>query len=152
MADIMFDSKMTSFNVVVKKDNIFTSFNLQVVEDSSVRKFPQQFKYPDLTSVFSSNALDDVFDKISIPCSDYLVEYDMKIGDLEFVAKLDTISAVVKREKDGTAYTVYNLRYIKELDKDVDPKLSTFLKVKEVDIETGKKTDKFFPTEMTVKE
>jgi hypothetical protein len=39
---------------------------------------------------------------------------------------------------------------VKELDKDLDPKLSTFLKVKVVDPETGKKTDKYFNTEMTV--
>lgn len=149
--DIVFDSKMTAFNVVVKKDNIFTSFNLQVIEDTSVRSFPKQFKYPELTA-FGSNATEDIFDKINIPCDDYLVEYDMKFGDTEFVAKLENISATIKKTKDGSPYTIYNLRYVKELDKELDPKLSTYLKVKEVDAETGKKKDKFFNTEMTVKD
>ena len=149
--EIVFDSKMTAFNVVVKKDNIFTSFNLQVVEDTSVRTFTKQFKYPVL-DVFAPNANADVFDKINIPTSDYLVSYDMTLGDLAFVAKLENISASIRRTKDGTPYTIYNLRYVKELDKDTDSKLSTFLKVKEIDSETGKKKDKFFATTMTVRD
>ena len=149
--EIVFDSKMTAFNVVVKKDNIFTSFNLQVVEDTSVRTFTKQFKYPEL-DVFAPNANADVFDKINIPTSDYLVSYDMTLGGLAFVAKLENISASIRRMKDGTPYTIYNLRYVKELDKDTDSKLSTYLKVKEIDSETGKKKDKFFATTMTVRD
>ena len=149
--EIVFDSKMTAFNVVVKKDNIFTSFNLQVVEDTSVRTFTKQFKYPEL-DVFASNATADVFDKINIPTSDYLVSYDMTLGDLAFVAKLENISASIKRTKDGTPYTIYNLRYVKELDKDTDMKLAAYVKYKEVNSETGKKEPKFFNTTMTIKD
>lgn len=149
MADILFDSKMTSFKFDVKKENLLTTFTLQVTEETSVRSFVKQFKYPVL-DVFASTANGDIFDKISIPCSDYLVKYKMNLGDLEFEVKLENISATIRHTKDGTPYTIYNLRYVKELDKDLDPKLSTFLKVKVVDPETGKKSDKYFNTEMTV--
>lgn len=147
MADkIGFQSTMTKFNVNIKKDNIFTCFSLQVVEDSSVRSFPGQFKSIDL-GVFDSMANNDVFDKINIPCDDHNLNYEMEFGELTFTAKLESINAVIKRTKNDTPFTVYNLNFIKEIDKDVDPKLGTFVKYKEVD-EDGKKKIKYFITSM----
>lgn len=146
---IMFSATMTKFNVNVKKENIFTCFSLQVVEDTSVRSFPRQFKTINL-DVFDHMAHNDVFDKINIPCADYMVEWDMAFGETEFTAKLENISANVKRTKDGTPYTVYNLNFIKEIDKDIDVKLSCYLKQKEED-ETGKKKPKLFNTVMIAK-
>lgn len=49
--------------------------------------------------------------------------------------------------RTGSAYTEYNLNFIKSLDKDIDTKLSYFLKLKEAD-EEGKKHIKWIDTVM----
>ena len=148
MADtIRFSSTMTKISSNIKKEDVFVCFTLKVLEDSSVRTFPGQFHTIDL-SVFYSMATNDVFNKINIPADDYNIEYKVNLGDLEFNAKLESINANVKHTKDGTAYTEYNLNFIKSLDKDVDTKLSYFLKLKETD-EEGKKRIKWIDTTMT---
>ena len=148
MADtIRFSSTMTKISSNIKKEDVFVCFTLKVLEDSSVRTFPGQFHTIDL-SVFDSMATNDVFNKINIPADDYNIEYKVNLGDLEFNAKLESINANVKHTKDGTAYTEYNLNFIKSLDKDVDTKLSYFLKLKETD-EEGKKRIKWIDTSMT---
>lgn len=151
MADtIRFSSTMTKISSTIKKEDVFVSFTLKVLEDSSVRTFPGQFHTIDL-SVFDSMATNDVFNKINIPAEDYNIEYKINLGDLEFNAKLESINANVKHTKDGTAYTEYNLNFVKSLDKDVDTKLSYFLKLKETD-EEGKKRIKWIDTTMTEEE
>ena len=148
MADtIRFSSTMTKISSNIKKEDVFVCFTLKVLEDSSVRTFPGQFHTIDL-SVFDSMATNDVFNKINIPAEDYNIEYKIDLGDLEFNAKLESINANVKHTKDGTAYTEYNLNFVKSLDKDVDTKLSYFLKLKETD-EEGKKRIKWIDTTMT---
>lgn len=139
---IMCSVTMTKFNVNVKKDNIYSCFSLQVVEDSSVRTFPRQFNRLDL-SVFDSVANNDVFDKLNIPCSEDNLQYIIDFEGLNFEAKLDSMSAVIKRKND-VPYTVYTLNFIKEIDKEVDLKLASFVKYKEEDPETGKKKVKYF--------
>lgn len=141
---------MTKFNVNVKKDNIYTCFTLQVCEDTSVRTFPRQFTRIDL-SVFDSVANNDVFDKINVPCDEYNLNYNITYDTLNFDAKLESINAVVKKTKEGVPYTVYNLNFVKEIEKDIDVKLATFVKFKEEDVETGKKKLKYFSIEMTEK-
>lgn len=138
---------MTKFNVNVKKDNIFTCFSIQVCEDSSVRTFPGQFKRIDL-GVFDSVANNDVFDKINVPCDDYNLKYTMNFEDLNFEVKLESISAAIKHTKTGTPYTVYNLNFVKEIEKEVDLKLASFVKYKEEDPESGKKKVKYFSVDM----
>ena len=96
---IMCSVTMTKFNVNVKKDNIYSCFSLQVVEDSSVRTFPRQFNRLDL-SVFDSVANNDVFDKLNIPCSEDNLQYIVDFEGLNFEAKLDSMSAVIKRKND----------------------------------------------------
>jgi hypothetical protein len=98
--------------------------------------------------VFDSIANNDVFNKINIPAEDYNLTYKVNLGELEFNAKLESINASVKHTKEGTAFTEYNLNFIKSLDKDVDTKLSYFLKLKETD-EEGKKRIKWIDTTMT---
>lgn len=148
MADtIRFSSTMTKISSTIKKEDVFVSFTLKVLEDSSVRTFPGQFHTIDL-SVFDSMATNDVFNKINIPADDYNITYKVNLGDLEFDAKLESLNATVKHTKDGTAYTEYNLNFVKSLDKDVDTKLSYFLKLKETD-EEGKKRIKWIDTTLT---
>ena len=152
MADIVFTGKMTSFSANTPvKDSAVTKFTIVVTEDTTVRTFPGQFKHPKL-DVFDSMAANDIWDKVSVPMKDYLVEYDMQCGDTKFTAKVDSLSAVIRHTKDGTPFTVYTLRFVKEVEKDIDWQLSCYLKVKEEDPETGKKTDKLFACEMTEKE
>lgn len=148
MADtIRFSSTMIKISSTIKKEDVFVSFTLKVLEDSSVRTFPGQFHTIDL-SVFDSMATNDVFNKINIPADDYNITYKVNLGDLEFDAKLESLNATVKHTKDGTAYTEYNLNFVKSLDKDVDTKLSYFLKLKETD-EEGKKRIKWIDTTLT---
>jgi hypothetical protein len=147
---IMCSVTMTKFNVNVKKDNIYSCFSLQVVEDSTVRTFPGQFNRLDL-GVFDSVASNDVFDKLNIPCSEDNLKYNIDFEGLNFEAKLDSMSAVIKRKND-VPYTVYTLNFIKEIDKNIDLKLASFVKYKEEDPETGKKKVKFFNVVMNEKE
>ena len=148
MADtIRFSSTMTKISSNIKKEDVYVCFTLKILEDSSVRTFPGQFHTIDL-SVFDSIATNDVFNKINIPAEDYNIEYKINLGDLEFNAKLESINANIKHSKDGTAYTEYNLNFVKSLDKEVDTKLSYFLKLKETD-EEGKKHLKWIDTIMT---
>lgn len=148
---IRYSATMTKFNVNVKKDNIYSCFSLQVLEDSSVRTFPRQFNRIDL-GVFDSVANNDVFDKINVPCEDYNLKYVMQYEGLEFEVKLESISANIKKTKTDVPYTVYNLNFVKEIDKDIDLKLAQFVKYKEEDVETGKKVVKYFSVEMESKE
>ena len=141
MADtIRFSSTMTKISSNIKKEDVYVCFTLKVVEDTSVRSFPGQFHTIDL-GVFDSIANNDVFNKINIPAEDYNLTYKVNLGELEFNAKLESIN-------EGTAFTEYNLNFIKSLDKDVDTKLSYFLKLKETD-EEGKKRIKWIDTTMT---
>lgn len=148
MADISFEAKMTNFipNAPLK-DGAVTKFTIVVKEDSSNRTFPNQFKTPKL-SVFESNAVNDLFDKINVPLRDYVVDYDMTFGGIAFRAKIDNLSAAIKRRKDGTAFTIYTLKLVKEVEKDIDWKLSCYVKLKEEN-DDGKKVDKFFAVNMT---
>lgn len=141
---------MTKFNINVKKDNIYTCFSLQVVEDSSVRTFPRQFERIDL-GIFDNVAHNDVFDKLNIPCEEENLKYIVDFEGLNFEAKLDTMSAVIKKKND-VPYTVYTLNFIKEIDKEVDLKLASFVKYKEEDPETGKKKVKYFNLVMNEKQ
>ena len=148
MADkIRFSSTMTKISSNIKKEDVYVFFTLKVVEDTSVRTFPSQFHTIDL-GVFDSIANNDVFNKINIPADDYNLSYNIKFDELEFSAKLESINATVKHTKDGTAYTEYNLNFVKSLDKEIDTKLSYFLKLKEAD-EEGKKHIKWIDTTMT---
>jgi hypothetical protein len=148
MADkIRFSSTMTKISSNIKKEDVYVFFTLKVVEDTSVRTFPSQFHTIDL-GVFDSIANNDVFNKINIPADDYNLSYKIKFDELEFSAKLESINATVKHTKDGTAYTEYNLNFVKSLDKEIDTKLSYFLKLKEAD-EEGKKHIKWIDTTMT---
>ena len=148
MADtIRFSSTMTKISSNIKKEDVYVCFTLKVVEDTSVRSFPGQFHTIDL-GVFDSIANNDVFNKINIPAEDYNLTYKVNLGELEFNAKLESINASVKHTKEGTAFTENNLNFIKSLDKDVDTKLSYFLKLKETD-EEGKKRIKWIDTTMT---
>lgn len=151
MADILFTGKMTSFTPNVPlKEGAITKFTIVVTEDTSVRTFPGQFKTPKL-DVFDAMAANDLFDRISIPLKDYIVEYDVKFGDTLFAAKLENLTAVIKHTKDGSPFTVYTLRFAKEVEKDIDWQLSCYVKVKEENDE-GKKVDKLFTCSMTEKE
>lgn len=150
MADITFSGKMTSFQANAPlKESAITKFTVVVTEDTSVRTFPGQFKTPKL-EVFDSMAANDLFDRISIPLKDYLVEYDMKFGDTSFTAKIENLTAVIKHTKDGAPFTVYTLRFTKEVEKDIDWQLSCYVKIKEEN-DDGKKVDKLFNVEMTEK-
>ena len=141
---------MTKFNVNVKKEDIWTCFSLQVMEDTSVRTFPRQFNRIDL-GVFDSVANNDVFDKINVPCDDYNLQYTMDFEDLQFDVKLESISAAIKHTKTGTPYTVYNLNFVKEIEKEVDLKLASFVKYKEEDPESGKKITHLYRNGVEVK-
>lgn len=151
METIKFSGTMTKFNVNVKKDNIYTCFSVQVVEDSSVRTFPRQFNRIDL-SVFDSVAQNDVFDKINVPCEEYNLQYKVNFENLEFEAKLESINAAIKRSKTDVPYTTYTLNFVKEIDKNVDLQLASFVKYKEEDPETGKKVVKYFSIDMEEKQ
>jgi hypothetical protein len=152
MSDIKFKAVMTKFQPIIKKEAVIVSFQLKVTEDSSIRTFPQQFRGQiDLMSLFASNATQDVWLKASIPLADYRMKYEMTFDQYVFDARLDHIDTTRKEAKDGTWSTEYNLSFIKELDKDLDTNLSSLLKYKAIDPETGKKVTVQFDTTLVEK-
>lgn len=153
MSDIKFKAVMTKFQPIIKKDAVIVSFKLKVVEDTSIRTFPQQFRGQiDLMSLFASNATQDVWIKSSIPLSDYRMKYEMTFDQYVFDARLDQIDTTRKEAKDGTWSTEYILSFVKELDKDLDTNLSSLLKYKAIDPETGKKITVQFDTTLVEKQ
>ncbi len=153
MSDIKFKAVMTKFQPIIKKDSVIVSFKLKVVEDTSIRTFPQQFRGQiDLMSLFASNATQDVWIKSSIPLSDYRMKYEMTFDQYVFDARLDQIDTTRKEAKDGTWSTEYILSFVKELDKDLDTNLSSLLKYKAIDPETGKKITVQFDTTLVEKQ
>lgn len=108
MSDIKFKAVMTKFQPIIKKDAVIVSFKLKVVEDTSIRTFPQQFRGQiDLMSLFASNATQDVWIKSAIPLSDYRMKYEMTFDQYVFDARLDQIDTTRKEAKDGTWSTEY---------------------------------------------
>lgn len=137
---IRFDSTMIKFQPNVKKEDIYVSFQLKITEDSTTRGLPQQFKSQiDLSDVFQSLAVNDVWDKVNIPVNEYRMNYEVTFDSQVFNAKLENIAAAIKKDKTGVPFTEYTLTFWKELDKDQDTALSLYLKRKEEDPETGKK-------------
>lgn len=147
MTIVKFSSTMTKFQPIIKKENVIVCFQFKVVEETSIRTFPQQFRGQiDLMSVFSTNATQDVWSKMNIPVSDYRMNYNITFGDKTFKGKLEQIDAVRKENSDGTWKTEYTLTFVKELENDLDTNLSSMLKYKAVDPESGKKQLVLFDT------
>ena len=147
MNTIRFDSTMVKFSPVRKQEDVYNILQLKVVEDSSIRSLPQQFKGQiDLSNVFQPAASNDPWDKINIPVSEYRMDYTITFSDCQFEAKLENIAAAIKIDRAGVPSTEYTLTFQKELDKDLDSKLSLYLKRKEEDPETGKKALMFYNT------
>ena len=147
MNTVKFSSTMTKFQPIIKEENVIVCFQLKVVEETSIRTFPQQFRGQiDLMSVFSSNATQDVWSKMNIPVSDYRMNYNITFGEKAFKAKLEQIDAVRKENSNGTWKTEYTLTFVKELENDLDTNLSSMLKYKAIDRESGKKQLVLFET------
>lgn len=147
MNTVRFSSTMTKFNVNVKNEDIFVTFQLKVVEDSTTRGLPQQFKAQiDLSDVFQSLAVNDVWDKVNIPVNEYRMKYKVTFDSQVFEAKLENIAASIKKDKSGVPFTEYVMTFYKELDKEQDTALSLYLKRKDENPETGKKEITWFET------
>lgn len=135
---ITFESFLVGDKTIVRNDNAYKCFTLKVIEDTSVRTIPQQFAADFTTNMFSSNASQDTFNRINIPLRVDNIKYNMNFAGIVFEATIDSMSAVIKRKKDGTYSTIYTFTFVKELDAAVDTTLSSMIKVKETD-EKGKK-------------
>ena len=152
MNTIRFDSVMIKFQPNIKKEDVYVMFQLKVVEDSSIRGLPKQFqKQIDLSNIFSTSAVNDVWDKVNIPVGDYRMKYDIEFADQKFEAKLENIAASIKLDKTGVPTTEYVLTFYKDLDKDMDTQLALYLKRKETDPESGKKKVVEYNTVLTEK-
>lgn len=102
MNTVRFDSTMIKFQPNVKKEDIYVSFQLKITEDSTTRSLPQQFKSQiDLSDVFQSLAVNDVWDKVNIPVNEYRMNYEVTFDSQVFNAKLENIAAAIKKDKTG---------------------------------------------------
>lgn len=143
---ITFDSFLVNDRTVVRNDNAYKCFTLKVIEDTSTRTIPQQFK-PDFdTSMFSQNAINDTFNRINIPLRAENIKYNMTFAGIAFDAKIDSMSAAIKRKKDGTYSTIYTFTFVKELDATVDITLSSMIMAKETDAKGKKQIIKYATT------
>ena len=135
---ITFDSMLVSDKTIARGDRTLKSFTLKIVEDTSVRTFIKQFNTEFDVSMFGTSAAQDSFNHINIPLQANNISYDVTFAGIAFEAKLNSVSAVVKRKKDGTYMTTYTFTFVKELDPAVDGIISATFKNKYVD-EKGKK-------------
>lgn len=135
---ISFDSVLVGDRTIVRKENTLKQFTLKIVEDTSVRSFIKQFSSDFDVSMFGTTAVQDSFNRINIPLQANNISYKVSFAGIAFEAKLDCVSAAIKRKKDGTYMTTYTFTFVKEIDPSVDGVLSSSLKNKETD-EKGKK-------------
>lgn len=149
---VRLETKMTKFQTVNNNNNFSMVIQLKCIEDSSIRTLPQEFKEDfDFTELFQQLVINDKWDKINLPLTDYNLKYDVEFADVLFTAKLDSITAVNKKRKkkapqidgapDGddivSITAEYVLNFTKEVDNNLDTKISLYLNRKEVD-EEGK--------------
>jgi hypothetical protein len=135
---ISFDSVLVNDRTIVRKERVLKSSALKIVEDTSVRTFIKQFSSDFDVSMFGTSAVQDAFNHINIPLQANNISYNMTFAGIAFEAKLDGVSAAIRRKKDGTYMTTYTFTFVKEIDPSVDGVLSSSLKNKETD-EKGKK-------------
>lgn len=144
---ISFDSFLIDDRTITRNNQPLKSFTLKVIEESSVRSLPQQFKGDFDTSMFNSSAVNDEWDRINIPVGKhYSLKYNVNFAGIAFEAKLENFSSSVKVKKDGTCSTIYVLKFTKELDAAIDPQISAMLNVKETDAQGKTQTAKYATT------
>lgn len=144
---ISFDSILIGANTIVRNDNAYKRFTLKVIEDSSIRSIPPQFKNDFAVDVFGATASDDAFNRIHIPLTAENITYHVNFSGIKFDAKIDAMSANVKQKKDGTFCTTYTFTFVKELEANIDTSLETMMLVREED-ENGKKKLVQYATEL----
>ena len=142
---ISFESVLVSDKIITRHDHTLKCFTLKVTEDTSVRTIPQQFRTDFDVSMFSSNAAQDKFNHINIPLQADNISYNVTFAGIAFEAKIDSMSAVIKRKKDGTYMSTYTFTFVKELDPAVDGVISSTFKNKTTDAK-GKKSLTLYAT------
>lgn len=149
MHNVSFESTLNNFKLIRKGEDVYWQMQLKVVEDSSVRSIPQQFKNDiDFNGAFDVNASRDAWDKLTIPVADYNLTYQMNFSELEIEAKLVNISATRKEGNDGIWRTEYIFSFNCDPDKDMIKSLALYVKRKETDPESGKKFVATYHTEL----
>ena len=150
MNNVSFESTLTNFKLIRKGEDVYWQMQLKVVEDSSVRTIPQQFKNDiDFNGAFDVNATRDAWTKLMIPVFDYNLTYEMNFSELQLEAKLVDISAVRKEGSDGIWRTEYVFSFNCDPDKDMIKALALYVKRKETDPESGKKFVATYHTELS---
>lgn len=145
---ITFDSILIGDKTIARNNIAHKSFTLKVIEDTCIRFIPQQFKNDFDTSMFNASAVNDTFNRISIPLRQNNINYEITFANTTFKAQLESMSANIKHKKDGTFATIYTLSFVKELDPTVDGILASMFMVTEVD-DSGKKQLVKYQTNLT---
>jgi len=144
---VSFESSLIADRTITRNNQPLKCFTLRVVEESSIRSLPQQFKGDFDTSMFASTAVNDEWDRINIPVGKhYSLKYNIDFAGIAFEAKLENFSSSIKVKKDGTCITTYVLKFTKELDAAIDPQISAMLNVKETDANGKTQTAKYATT------
>jgi hypothetical protein len=135
---ISFEAILIGDKTIARNNMAHKSFTLKVIEDTSVRTIPPQFKGDFDTSMFNASAVNDTFNRINIPLRQNNINYEITFAGTKFNAQLESMSANIKQKKDGTFTTTYTFTFVKELDPTVDGILSSMFMVTETD-DKGKK-------------
>ena len=150
MNNVSFESTLTNFKLIRKGEDIYWQMQLKVVEDSSVRMIPQQFRNEiDFNGAIDNNATRDAWTSMTIPVADYNLTYQMSFSELELEAKLVNINVSRKEGNDGIWRTEYVLSFNCDPDKDMIKSLALYVKRKETDPESGKKFVATYHTELS---
>lgn len=150
MNNVSFESTLTNFKLIRKGEDIYWQMQLKVVEDSSVRMIPQQFRNDiDFNGAIDNNATRDAWTSMTIPVADYNLTYQMSFSELELEAKLVNINVSRKEGNDGIWRTEYVLSFNCDPDKDMIKSLALYVKRKETDLESGKKFVATYHTELS---
>lgn len=130
---ISFEAILIGDKTIARNNMAHKSFTLKVIEDTSVRTIPSQFKGDFDTSMFNANAVNDTFNRVNIPLRQNNINYEITFAGTKFNAQLESMSANIKQKKDGTFTTTYAFTFVKELDPTVDGILASMFMVTETD-------------------
>jgi hypothetical protein len=150
MNNISFESTLTNFKLIRKGEDVYWQMQLKVMEDTSIRMIPQQFRNDiDFNGAIDNNATRDAWTSMGIPVADYNLTYQMNFSELEIEAKLVNIAVSRKEGNDGIWRTEYVFSFNCDPDKDTIKALALYVKRKETDPESGKKYVATYHTELS---
>ena len=88
---ISFEAILIGDKTIARNNMAHKSFTLKVIEDTSVRAIPPQFKGDFDTSMFNASAVNDTFNRINIPLRQNNINYEITFACTNFTAQIESM-------------------------------------------------------------